>query len=196
MSVLSGPEIQRLHEQSAKDRFGGATAPYLRIDPWPSHGAGPNSVDLTLGDEVLVYDLNSRLVGERVVAWLDPRLDNPYFRFPIPADGFRMVPGHLYLASTAERIEAHGLVPVIETRSSLARLGVSTHLSAGFCDDGFAGTVTLEITVVHPVVLYPGMRICQVAFHALQGDRQPYRGKYLDQSGPVPSRLHEEGQGA
>lgn len=97
------------------------------------------------------------------------------------------------VGSTVERTVTHGFVPVLETRSSIARLGISTHLTAGFGDDGYGGTGdgctwTLEITCVHPVLIYPHTRIAQLAFFTLQGERQPYVGKYQSSDGPVASR--------
>lgn len=154
------------------------TLPYIRITPFVPAHVGPNSVDLTLSPTMLTYPIDV----------LDSLADNPVAWQYIPPWGFVLMPGELYLGSTVEETECHGLLPLLETRSSLARLGVSCHLSAGFGDDGFRGTWTLEITVVKPVRLYPGQRVCQVSFAELKGARRPYAGRYLGQALPTASR--------
>lgn len=179
MGILSGPEIlNRIADGQ------------IVIDPFDPARVGPNSVDLRLSDALRVYDLNafSMSRGGWHVA-LDAKTKPDAVCLDIPAEGYVLQPGTLYLGSTIERTECCGLVPCLETRSSYARLGLSTHLSAGFGDDGFAGTWTLELTVVHPLRTYPGEPVCQVVFHELVGESKRYAGKYLGQSGPTPSRL-------
>jgi dCTP deaminase len=78
---------------------------------------------------------------------------------------------------------------VLDGKSSLGRLGVSVHATAGFGDPGFDGQWTLEVTCVLPVRLYAGMRVAQVRFHAVQGEVQQYAGNYVEHAtGPVASR--------
>lgn len=195
MSILSGPAIDRLVRQ--RNRTDVPPLPCLSISPFDPSAVGPNSYDVTLAPDLLVYRLPTR-VFERpdgckfIDRYLDPEQDNPTEPLTIPTEGLVLQPGILYLGSTVEAIEAHRLVPVVETRSSFARLGLSTHLSAGFCDDGFAGSITLEITVACPLLLKPFVRVAQVAFHTLEGERKPYAGKYTGQRGPVASRSHLE----
>ena len=105
--------------------------------------------------------------------------------------GWLLVPGTLYLGATYERIELHGVCAQLTGRSSLGRLGVDCHVSAGLIDDGFAGNITLEIRVIHPIILWPGMRLAQLVFESIVGDRRPYRGRYYGDSGPVASRFGE-----
>ena len=211
--ILSGPEIRRIVERSAGiDVAAGAlpTLPHIKItpfDPRPTTEGGPvgpNSYDVRLGPTLRLYGSGWMIIGDRVVNFfggetfvepiLDCRDDNPTTEVSIPESGLILEPGRLYLGSTVERTQCLGVVPSIETRSSLARLGVSVHLSAGFGDDGFNNTWTLEITAVHPVRIYAGMRVAQVAFCTLVGDRQPYAGKYRgdNSDGPVASRSHED----
>jgi dCTP deaminase len=188
MSILSGPKIEwmvawtrEFRERRGQDAE--CIARQLDIEPFDPAHCGPNSYDLTLAPELVCYDVQAAL-GQ----CLDARADNPTFRFAIPPEGYVLQPGRLYLAATVERTECHGLVPVLNGRSSVGRLGVSVHVTAGFGDDGFAGRWTLEITAVHPVRVYAGMRIAQVAFFALEGGRKPYAGKYQGQRAPVASR--------
>jgi dCTP deaminase len=150
---------------------------------------GPASVDLTLGETLL------RLPSG---VSLDPEQDQSGLWEPAPlgADGrWRLERHALYLGATAERIEVPDDVLVLtHGRSSLGRLGLLIHVTAGVCDPGFRGNITLEIvSLAGPILLRPGMRICQVTYHVLDGVvGQTYAGKYLDDSGPVPSRMYAE----
>lgn len=99
----------------------------------------------------------------------------------------------LYLAATVERTVAHGLTSWLDGRSSVGRMGLSVHVTAGRGDDAWMGRWTLELTAVtHPVKVYTGMRIGQVTYFMLQGERKPYNpdGKYSQQDGPTPSRMY------
>ena len=176
--ILSGLEIQRL--QSEPDE----AVQRIRIDPFDPACCGPNSYDIHLGDTLVNY---VRELGQV----LDPRKDNTTFAFQIAESGTVIFPGKLYLGHTIETIESHGLVPWIDGRSSVGRLGISVHVTAGRGDDGFAGQYTLEITCVEPVKLYAGMRIGQVTFMDLRGERSPYQGRYQGQTGPTSSRYHQ-----
>jgi dCTP deaminase len=192
MSILTGPEIVRLCRTAARiDDV--PVLPYIAIDPFDPERAGPNSYDLTLAPELLIYTPNTSYWDDETdcrVYILDANHDNQTYTKVIPSYGFVLKPGTLYLASTVERTECHGLVPFLEGRSSIGRLGISIHATAGFGDDGFAGRWTLEMSCVQPVRIYPNMRICQIGFETLVGERKPYKGRYQDQPGAVASRLH------
>lgn len=185
MSLLSGPEIGRLIAYTRARRAAGRDpgVPAIDVNPFEPGHLGPNSLDLTLAGTLLTYRRPNAgpLRADR---------ENPTEEHRIPAGGFLLRPGVLYLGSTVERTECHGLVPVLNGRSSVGRLGVSVHVTAGFGDDGFDGRWTLEITAVEPVVVHAGARICQVAFFTLHGARQPYRGRYQGQHQPTASRMH------
>jgi dCTP deaminase len=103
-------------------------------------------------------------------------------------------PNILYLGRTVEHTETNGYVPMLEGRSSLARLGLYVHVSAGFGDNGFKGYWTLELTVVQPLVLLPNIEICQIYYHSIEGDPGlTYdKGKYQDNNDIQSSRLHME----
>jgi dCTP deaminase len=122
--------------------------------------------------------------------------ENPTAELTIPKTGLILHPGALYLGSTVERTITKGCVPWMDGRSSLGRLGVQIHATAGRGDDGFGDpdgcTWTLEITVTHPVFVRPKLRVGQITFFDLIGERQPYRGRYSRQQGPAASRLFED----
>ncbi len=128
-----------------------------------------NSYDLTLGGKMLVLAPNSRV--------LDPKRDLSANYMSVVTetdqDGqeyFTLWPSQLYLGVTQEWTNTRGLVPIMEGKSSLARMGVSVHKCAGFGDDGFAGHWTLEIEVSRPIRLYVGMPIGQLVYHTIEGE--------------------------
>jgi dCTP deaminase len=169
VAYLTAPLIRHLIEQGEVE-----VEPYI-----PAH-VGPNSVDLRLHPELKVY----------VNDVLDMREDNPTRTILIPEDGFVLQPGELYLGRTIERTYTPFHLPCVEGRSSVGRLGISVHATAGFGDHGFNGTWTLEIEVTKPVRVYPGVRICQMSLAELVGDLEPYVGRYQGQEDATASRFH------
>jgi dCTP deaminase len=153
------------------------------IDPYDPKHLNPNSYNLTLHDEVLTY--------EEVV--LDMRKSNRVRRMSIPESGMVLSPNQLYLGRTVERTETHNLVPMIEGRSSIGRLGLFVHVTAGFGDVGFCGYWTLEMFAVQPVRIYPGVPICQIFYHQIVGQFQEYTSdKYQHNCDIQPSLLFKE----
>ncbi len=169
--VLSGLEIRRRLGQD------------ISIDPFVESRLNPNSYNLTLHDELMVY--------EELI--LDMGKANRVRRMPIPAEGIVLQPGQLYLGRTVERTETRNLVPMIEGRSSIGRLGLFVHVTAGFGDVGFCGYWTLEMFAVQPIRIYAGVAICQIFYHDLQGDFVNYTsGKYQNNTDIQPSLLFKE----
>lgn len=155
----------------------------IKIEPYDPENIGPNSYDVHLGDQLVVY----------LEAVLDAKQENRTRTITIPDDGIVLWPGHLYLGKTAEWTSSPGFVPMYEGRSSLGRLGVSSHITAGFGDIGFDGNWTLELSVVQPVRIYKGMRIGQLYWHKPVGEiTDYYHGKYQGQRDATPSRLYED----
>ena len=153
------------------------------IDPYREEQLNPNSYNLKLHDEILVY--------EEIV--LDMRKPNRTRRITIPPSGLMLKPEQLYLGRTSERTETHQLVPMIQCRSSAARLGLFVHASAGFGDVGFCGYWTLELHVVQPVRIYPFVPICQIYYHEIEGSVEEYCSqKYQDSMDIQPSLLYRE----
>lgn len=143
----------------------------------------PNSYNLRLADEILTY------TGGR----LDMKQQNPYTIRKIPESGMLLMPGKIYLGRTMERTRTDGYVPMLEGRSSIGRLGIFIHATAGFGDVGFDGYWTLELSCVQPVTIYPGVEICQIYYHTIEGDYVPYeRGKYQGNTGVQPSMLWKD----
>ncbi|NQW47654.1 MAG: dCTP deaminase [Planctomycetes bacterium] len=174
--ILSGNEIR---QQLGRN---------IVIEPFDDSRLNPNSYNLCLHDELLVY--------EEVV--LDMRKSNRVDRIRIPEEGLVLTPNQLYLGRTVERTETHNYVPMIEGRSSIGRLGLFVHVTAGFGDVGFCGYWTLEMFAVQPVKIYPGVPICQIFFHEIAGDITEYSSdKYQHNRDIQPSMLFRElGTGA
>ena len=153
------------------------------IDPYNPNQLNSNSVNLTLHDELMTY--------EEVV--LDMRKANRVRRIPIPQDGYVLKPNQLYLARTVERTETHNLVPMLEGRSSVARLGLFINATGGFGDVGFCGYWTLQMFAVQPVRIYPGIPICQIFYHEIVGDFLEYSSdKYQHNRDVQPSLFFKE----
>lgn len=171
----------------------------LVVDPLddPHVQVQPASIDLRLGPEFLVF-------RHTAVPFIDPAAEpkEPYTEaIVVPADGtFVLHPGEFALGTTYERVEVPAdLVARVDGRSSLGRLAVVVHSTAGFIDPGFKGKITLELSNLGriPVALRPMMRVCQVSFETMtSAAERPYgaaRGsKYQEQRGPVASRIHRD----
>jgi len=155
----------------------------------------PSSIDLRLATTFVVY----RLPHVPCIDPLDPKTVEGYTEtIEIPeGEAFVLQPGEFALGSTVERVEIPpDLVARVEGRSSIGRLAVVVHATAGFIDPGFQGRITLELSNLGrcAVKLYPGMRISQIVLHTMTSpSEKPYgsaRGsKYQDQVGPVASRI-------
>ncbi|MCL4154754.1 UNVERIFIED_CONTAM: hypothetical protein GTU68_040149 [Idotea baltica] len=171
--ILSGLEIS---ERMGKD---------IGIDPYDPAQLNPNSYNLRLHNELLVYDTTV----------LDMRLENKVSKLTIPETGLQLDPGKLYLGRTLEHTRSDKLVPMLEGRSSIGRLGMFIHVTAGFGDVGFNGYWTLEIFVVQPLVIYSGVEVCQIYYHHIDGDYITYKnGKYQNNHGIQVSKLYQDFQ--
>ena len=169
--ILSGHEIR---SQLGKN---------VVIEPFDESQLNPNSYNLSLHDELMQY--------EEVV--LDMKRANRVRRITVPPEGLVLTPNQLYLGRTRERTETHNLVPMIEGRSSVGRLGLFVHVTAGFGDVGFCGYWTLEMFAVQPVRIYAGVPICQIFYHELRGSFVEYASdKYQDNTDIQPSLLFKE----
>ena len=176
MSILTGNEIEKQIDLGN-----------IEISPFERDHVGPNSVDLRLADELLIYQLPS-------CGYLDTRQDPQTINVDKHSDGsYLLLPNTLYLGRTIETLHSNIYVPIVEGRSSVGRLGIQVHMTAGVGDIGFKGTITLEICTVHPVKIYPNQRICQVLWLETNGMRSLYKGRYQGQVQPTASRMFMPG---
>ncbi len=155
------------------------------ITPFDEKKINSNSYNLSLHNELLVYENEL----------LDMRIKNQAHKILIPDDGFIMQPGKLYLARTVEYTETHNYVPMLEGRSSIGRLGICIHVTAGFGDVGFCGYWTLELFCVQPVKIYAGVEIAQIYYHEIAEPYETYShtgGKYQNNTGIQTSMLYRE----
>lgn len=177
-----------LSDRDLKQRLGND----LVIKPLNPEQIGPSSIDLTLGNKFRVFKQLSK-------THIDPDKDKNSDNFTevLTVDEFVIHPGEFVLGTTKEWVEVpDDLVGRLEGRSSWGRLGIVVHSTAGFVDPGFRGTLTLEMTNLGkmPVLLRPGMRICQIVFEKLQSPAEvPYDkrkgSKYVGQRGPEASKI-------
>jgi dCTP deaminase len=195
------------------------------ISPFNKEHLNPNSVDLTLApefkiytrDEIKVYnieeipkyipkwdikhfhkeDINEEVEFYTYLQPLDPKKPNSVLDFTIPEHGYVLQPGRVYLYACNERIGVkNDIRAVVMGKSSLGRLGLFIHVTAGFIDTGFEGSLVLELVATQPVVVYPNMKICQIEFTRVEGEigedySQKSGSKYHGQTGVQESKYHE-----
>ncbi len=138
------------------------------IEPFDEDCLGTNSYDVHLSRHLATY-------RQRV---LDARQHNEIEHFEIPEEGFVLEPQINYLGSTMEYTETHHTVPFLEGKSSVGRLGIDIHATAGKGDVGFTNYWTLEISVKQPVRVYEGMPIGQLIYFRVEGEiLTPYHSK-------------------
>lgn len=130
------------------------------IEPFRRECLGSNSYDVHLGKNLAVYES----------AVLDSRSHNQVIHFEIPEAGFVLEPSKFYLGVTEEYTETWAHVPFLEGKSSIGRLGIDIHATAGKGDIGFCNHWTLEISVKMPVRVYAGMPIGQLIYFSVDGD--------------------------
>jgi dCTP deaminase len=169
----------------------------IAIDPLDLALLQPSSLDIRVDQRFRVF------AGHRY-PFIDPREAQPELTTQVVAENgqpFILHPGEFVLGSTLERVRlAADIVARLEGKSGLGRLGLLIHSTAGFVDPGFEGHLTLELSNVArlPIAIYPGMAIGQLSFYELStAAEHPYgsakvHSKYQGQSGPTPSRLHED----
>ena len=165
----------------------------VRIDPYDPGMIQPSSIDVRLDKYFRLFDNHKYPV-------IDPAKDQPELTRLVdvdPDDGFVLHPGEFVLGSTLETVSLpDDLAARVEGKSSLGRLGLLTHATAGFVDPGFSGHVTLELSNVAtlPIILWPGMKIGQLCFFRLSSPAEnpygsaKYGSHYQGQRGPTASR--------
>jgi len=154
--ILSDIEIKKCIERKE-----------IVIEPYDPACLGTNSYDVHIGKYLAVYK-------DEI---LDAKKHNTIEEIIIPEEGFVIQPGTLYLGVTEEYTETHTTVPFLEGKSSVGRLGIDIHATAGKGDVGFCNTWTLEISCVHPVRIYAGMPVGQLIYFKVDGEIENYYNK-------------------
>jgi dCTP deaminase len=169
--ILSGREI--------KNKLGTD----IIIEPFNPKQVGPNSYNLRLHHELMIYD----------EPFLDMKKKHQTKSLIIPPEGLLLQTGKLYLGRTLEYTKTDNYVPMLEGRSSIGRLGLFIHITAGFGDVGFAGFWTLEMFCVHPIKIYPEVEICQIFYHSIEGEFDRYQSnKYQNNRSIQASMLYKD----
>ncbi|MPZ52124.1 MAG: dCTP deaminase [Acidimicrobiia bacterium] len=170
----------------------------IEIDPLEPSFIQPSSVDLRVHNQFRVFE-NHRYPH------IDPTSAQDDLTSLVEVaeeEHFMLHPGEFVLGATKERVRLGiDVVARLEGKSSLGRLGLLIHSTAGFVDPGFNGAITLELSNVAtlPIAIYPGMKIGQISFYAMTTAADvPYGSpqlgsKYQDQTGPTASRSHRDG---
>lgn len=152
------------------------------IKPFDEKQLNPNSYNVKLSKELYIYDDEILDVKEK------PKSK----KIIIPEKGLVLEPGKLYIGHTVEYTETYNLVPMIDGRSSLGRLGLFTNSSAGFGDIGYKGTWSIQLTCTKPIRIYPNMKIAQLYYEEVIGEIENYQGKYLNSKKNNISLLYKE----
>ena len=165
----------------------------IQITPFDESRINPNSYNLTLGNKLLVYDtyILRSVYDDSQIHLLDMKKNNPTKEIIIPEDGLLIEPGRVYLGTTNEYTFTDKYVPMLEGRSSIGRLGLMIHVTAGFGDVGFGGKWTLEIVPTQPIIIYPNVEIAQIYYHTVTDNSVKYTSrKYNNQDDVVSSKLY------
>ena len=170
---------KRIKEEIANGNIG--------IEPFIEQHLNPNSVDLTLAPNCKIYPRDIILDVKKV---------NETYDFVIGEEGYVLEPGLVYLYRVNEKIGVKGnLCAKVEGKSSLGRLGLFVHVTAGFIDSGFEGSLVLELVATQPIRIYPNMKICQLKFEETTEVETSYDkvpgSKYMNQQGVVASKMHK-----
>lgn len=170
--ILTGPEI----EQEVR-------AGRIVITPFDAAQIEPNSYGFRLSQRLICYDnevvdVHTKPIERHIV---------------IPETGFCLEPGRFYLGSTCETLGSDFYAATLYARRSTATIGMWIQFSAPLGHTGAIIPWTLEISVIHPLIVYPNMLIGKLAFWLPQGTTSAYQGKYTGSFDVVPSRLFEEG---
>lgn len=161
---ITGPRIQELVEEGV-----------LVIHRFDPAQVNPASYDLRLGSTIKTYANEFLIHGQN-----NPTVTKEYTKDSM----IELRPGEIYLAETMEWTETpYPYLPVLNGKSSIGRLGIKVHITAGYGDPGFKGRWTLELEVTKKVMIRPGIRICQISYETVEGPELVYSGRYQNQEG-------------
>ena len=169
--ILSGLEIEKNLGKN------------IIIEPFNRSQLNSNSYNVRLHNKLLIYKKKT----------LDMKKPNETKEIIISEEGYKLEPNELYLGRTLEYTTTKNFVPMIEGRSSIGRLGIFIHITAGFGDVGFSGYWTLEIFCIKPIIIYPNVEIAQLYYHTIDGEYEEYNsGKYQNNTDVQPSMLYKD----
>jgi dCTP deaminase len=181
MTVLNDISIKKRCER----------VPVPMIEPYNPDQIQPASYDVRLGNTFRVFQRDARMAVD-----LDDPIDITKEVFVPDGSFLTLHPGEFVLGATAEKVNMpDDIVARIEGKSSIGRLGLMAHVTAGYIDPGFRGKITLEMACFHPlaIMLRPGKLIAQLSFHEMSGPAaKPYRGRYQDAEGVEASKYGQE----
>ncbi len=169
--ILTGSEIKKEVQHQR-----------IHIVPFDEISLNPNSYNFCLGNKLKVY-------RQKI---LDAALPMDFEEIIIPEEGYVLQPNQLYLGHTIEEMGSDFFVPIMQARSSIGRLGLYIYLNSGLGDLGFKKQWTLELHAIHPLKVYPGMKIGQMLFWKPLGKIDLYQGKYKDSQGPEVSQIWKD----
>jgi dCTP deaminase len=162
--ILTGTEIQHAVKWGE-----------ITIDPFNKEQVNPNSYNFRLLSTILKVSINENN-------------ESSFEKIELDKNGYVLLPNVLYLAATSEIIGSKNYVMTLLGKSSLGRLGLFLNTTADLGHFGSVSQWTLELSVVQPLRIYPNMEIGQIAFWTQQGNIAGYKGKYLKDLGPTPSK--------
>lgn len=168
--ILSGLEIEKNLGKN------------IIIEPYNRNQLNSNSYNVRLHNKLLIYKEKT----------LDMKKPNETKEIIISEEGYKLEPNELYLGRTLEYTTTKNFVPMIEGRSSIGRLGIFIHITAGFGDVGFSGYWTLEIFCIKPIIIYPNVEIAQLYYHTIDGEYEEYSSKYQNNTDVQPSMLYKD----
>lgn len=176
--ILTGSEILKEYR-----------AGRIVINPFDEKYLNPNSYDVTLGKGMkLLAQLGAANAKDvDTIQYIDIGHDKDNY-----GEYYYLSPGTLYIGTTAEQIGSDYFLPHLHGKSSIGRMGISIHQTAGRGDVGFKWNWTLEISVFTSIRVYVGMRIGQIEFHEVKGDITLYNGKYVGQNEATGARKEKE----
>ena len=147
----------------------------------------PASIDFRLSKHLLRLPRETAINGKDIS-------NLPWEEIEIPEDGYFLLPNTLYLGSTIERLVLpNNLIATCEGKSTVGRLGLIVHVTAGWIDPGFDGTVTLEMAAINPIRIYSGMRLGQFTFMEVAHNTRTYEGRYQKRQFGLPTAPRDGG---
>jgi dCTP deaminase len=149
------------------------------IRPFLKEAVNPNSYNYHLGPTL------KRIKNEVI----DLNKEDDYELITIPKTGYKLMPNECYIGSTIETFNSDVYASLVTGRSSIGRKFITNHVTAGLIDQGFNGTITLEITVTKPTIVYPYIKFGQIFWFTTHGESNLYTGKYQNQEGPTMSKF-------